>query len=69
VTENNVVPFRRKSFDSEHALRWSDGRLQTECSEHVHIFAMVPGRCRCGERWWNPETGTTDLAPTFKPSA
>ena len=43
-----IVPFRRRATP----VVWSDGRVQTECDEHVHLFESVPGRCQCGERLW-----------------
>lgn len=33
-----VIPFRRKNPQA--------------CSEHVHHFETVPGRCQCGENLW-----------------
>lgn len=66
---DNVIPFQRRPLDAEDAPRWSDGQVQRRCSEFVHVFASVPGRCQCGERQWNPDEGTTDAAPTFRPSA
>lgn len=26
-----------------------------ECTELIHNFDTVPGQCRCGERFWDPE--------------
>jgi len=52
---DNVVPFNRRIPPAV----WSDGTVQTDCTEHVHLFASVPGRCKCGERLWT----TLDPAP------
>lgn len=49
----NVVPFRRKL----PPILWSDGRMQSECDDLVHLFASVPGRCQCGERTWDVAPG------------
>ena len=45
---DNVHQFRR---DVPPAV-WSDGRVQHECDDTVHLFASVPGICECGERTW-----------------
>lgn len=26
-----------------------------ECTDDIHNFDAVPGRCRCGERYWDPD--------------
>jgi hypothetical protein len=26
-----------------------------ECTDVVHNFDSVPGHCRCGERYWDPD--------------
>jgi hypothetical protein len=46
-----IVEFRR----AVPPVVWSDGTVQTECSELVHLYASVPGRCQCGERLWEVE--------------
>jgi hypothetical protein len=25
-----------------------------ECTKLVHYFDTVPGRCKCGQKFWNP---------------
>ena len=50
--EDNVIAFRRKA----QPITWSDGRVQNECDERVHLFDTIPGRCQCGENLW----ATTD---------
>ncbi len=50
---DNVLPFRRKM----PPLLWSDGTIQKECSDLVHLFASVPGRCQCGDRTWEVMEG------------
>lgn len=33
-----------------------DRVVQTdECSEYIHVFDAVPGRCKCGENEWMPD--------------
>jgi hypothetical protein len=49
-----VLPFRRKM----PPIVWSDGRIQKECDEMVHLFASVPGRCQCGDRTWEIDPAT-----------
>lgn len=44
----NVVPFNRRRAPAI----WSDGTVQHDCTEHVHLFASVPGRCKCGSEFW-----------------
>lgn len=46
---DNVIPFRRKPLDDSEGVLRSDGTLMTECDEHVHVYASVPGRCQCGK--------------------
>jgi hypothetical protein len=26
-----------------------------ECSEYIHVFVEVPGRCKCGENEWTED--------------
>lgn len=58
MSAENVVPFRRRPVEG---LVWSDGRVQRECDELVHVFASVPGRCQCGRHLWE--------APAHPPEA
>ena len=51
-----VIQFRRKATP----VVWSDGRMQSECDEHVHLFESIPGRCQCGERLWEVQPATEE---------
>jgi hypothetical protein len=31
-----------------------------ECSEMVHYFDMTPGRCHCGQKFWDPPNEPED---------
>lgn len=42
MTADNVVPFERKVTP----VVWSDGTVQKGCSDLVHLFESVPGRCQ-----------------------
>lgn len=48
MIEGKVVPFRSRP----EPIVWSDGRVQTECDELVHLFARVPGPCGCGQEFF-----------------
>ena len=29
--------------------------ITNECTEYIHVFVEVPGRCKCGENEWTPD--------------
>lgn len=45
-----IIPFRRRL---KEPFVWSDDRAQDECTEVVHVFDSIPGRCMCGEHSWD----------------
>lgn len=51
-----VIQFRRKATP----VVWSDGRVQSECDELVHLYESIPGRCQCGERLWEVEPSAAE---------
>lgn len=64
--DDNVIRFpierRRVSPPSAEVVgTWagnitmSGAEIPYECTEVIHNFDSVPGRCRCGERYWDPD--------------
>lgn len=55
-----VIPLRANTGEP---LVWSDGTVQTGCTDGTHVFDSLPGACRCGERLWDGTTYVVDGAP------
>lgn len=64
MSDENVVPFPRPPLPAEKGvLRFGegkprDGELMTRCEGNIHIYAATPGRCQCGENFWDGSTDT-----------
>lgn len=50
-----IIQFPRKPLPPENSPRWSDGTTQDRCEGLIHVFAEVPGRCQCGEEYWDDD--------------
>ena len=55
-----VLPFRRREEIPAEVMHveWvrAEGvNLMTECTGGIHVFDAVPGTCKCGENFWDPQ--------------
>lgn len=48
-------PMERRRLEIESIQMEGPPMNMDECSENIHVFVEVPGRCKCGENEWTPD--------------
>lgn len=54
---DNLIQFPRPPIPEDKApWNLTDQRFMVKCEGIIHVYAETPGRCQCGEQWWDGST-------------
>lgn len=65
-----LIPFPRKPLPPESApYDVTNDRPMTRCEDLIHVYASLPGRCQCGENFWDGTHNVPDGIGVYTPPA